>query len=614
MPYPSEPFAILAIAALFRWLYRHRSALAPFTIALSALIVASILHPHHSQWWIPVTVITAVLALTLGFPYPVLARHPLGARIANGLYRMWAATGIDRAIERTYAAAVATVLGGWLSVAIALGPDKLLLQINGASAVVLGIPWWCHRQRREKVRVERIIKEKWPVLAGHIGLPGVHLTSAVVDVWGWTARAVLKKGATSHQVTTKIPDIESGLELRPGSVRITPDPDRANRLTMRVIEKDPHAQPVPWPGAAITSVTQPIPIGVSEDGQVISVRIFGRNILIGGIMGAGKSGILNILIAALAGCPDVLLWGIDLKGGMELSPWADCFSKLATTPAGATALFREAVAWLDDRATRHAAAGKRTWEPTPDDPALIIIVDEYAELPARAHQYADSLSRRGRAVAVNMIAATQRPTQDAMGKTAVRSQMDVRICLRVRERRDVDLILGQGSFNAGWQAHALTQPGTFLLSDPEHQYPARHRAYLITDTQVTRHAAQCAAGRGSPPQPAAGRWPQTPPRWPYSPEPAPTPGPGQDGADEALRAALNDAGPDGVTVAELARVTGMSRATLYRRLKGLAQTGQATQTSRGHWRAGPPGQDGQAQPSHPPRSGPPPPDVTDGNQ
>jgi DNA segregation ATPase FtsK/SpoIIIE, S-DNA-T family len=51
-----------------------------------------------------------------------------------------------------------------------------------------------------------------------------------------------------------------------------------------------------------------------------------------------------------------------------------------------------------------------------------------------------------------------------MGKGATRSQMDVRICLRVRERRDTDLILGQGIFAAGWQAHTLDAPGTFLVS------------------------------------------------------------------------------------------------------------------------------------------------------
>ena len=64
-------------------------------------------------------------------------------------------------------------------------------------------------------------------------------------------------------------------------------------------------------------------------------------------------------------------------------------------------------------------------------------VDEYAELAENvpdAASDADSIGRRGRAVAVTLIAATQRPTQKAMGQGALRSQMDVRICFRVRER------------------------------------------------------------------------------------------------------------------------------------------------------------------------------------
>jgi S-DNA-T family DNA segregation ATPase FtsK/SpoIIIE len=60
-------------------------------------------------------------------------------------------------------------------------------------------------------------------------------------------------------------------------------------------------------------------------------------------------------------------------------------------------------------------------------------------------------------VAVTQLAATQKPTQDAMGNTAVRSQMDARTCLRVRERRDGGLILGQGMVNAGWQARFFTR-------------------------------------------------------------------------------------------------------------------------------------------------------------
>jgi len=85
---------------------------------------------------------------------------------------------------------------------------------------------------------------------------------------------------------------------------------------------------------------------------------------------------------------------------------------------------------------------------------------EYAELPAEALSTADSVAKTRRAVAVTLLVATQRPTQKAMGHGAVRSQMDVRICLRVRERRDADLILGTGHARGGWRPEALDAPAS----------------------------------------------------------------------------------------------------------------------------------------------------------
>src|SRR6266699_941961 len=153
----------------------------------------------------------------------------------------------------------------------------------------------------------------------------------------------------------------------------------------------------------------------------------------------------------------------------------------------------DAVTILEGRADHLTATGQRVWKPTPDMPALVIVVDEYAELaeftPAATGD-ADSIGRRGRAVAVTLIAATQRPTQKAMGQGALRSQMDVRLCFRVRERRDVDLILGQGMLAAGWQAHTLNAPGKFLISAPEHGTPRRARAYLVADQAVTETASR----------------------------------------------------------------------------------------------------------------------------
>jgi S-DNA-T family DNA segregation ATPase FtsK/SpoIIIE len=180
-----------------------------------------------------------------------------------------------------------------------------------------------------------------------------------------------------------------------------------------------------------------------------------------------------------------------------------------------------------------------------------------------------------------------------MGNNAVRSQMDVRICLRVRERRDVDLIIGQGSFNSGWHAHTLTQPGTFMISAPEHVTPERARAYLISDGQVTAQAAQHARPHHAR-ETASPAWRSAALRWPHSPEGSQALADDRPGADTALWAALRDAGPEGVTVAQLLALTGMTRPTLYRRLRAHAQAGQVVQTLRGSWRAtGPPDSGGR---------------------
>src|SRR5215470_18048126 len=314
-----------------------------------------------------------------------------------------------------------------------------------AGGFVLAVPWWAHGRRRARVRVERKLAV-WPEISHAVGLGGSEVMSAVVDLWGWRARFRLVRGQTFDDVRAKLPAIELGLGTFRGSARVHPTPDDlANRFELRVLDKDPYAEAIPWPGPSVTSITQPIDLGPFEDATPATVSFLRRHGLFAGGTGWGKSGGLNVLNGNLAACTDVVIWAIDLKRGMELAPWASCIDWLATTPGEARAMLTDAVAVLEARAADLAATGLRVWHPSPQRPALVIIVDEYAELTQAApgaSADSDSIGRRGRAVAVQLIAATQRPTQKAMGQTALRSMMDIRVCFRVRERRDVDLILG----------------------------------------------------------------------------------------------------------------------------------------------------------------------------
>ena len=311
----------------------------------------------------------------------------------------------------------------------------------------------------------------------------------------------------------------------------------------------------------------------------------------------------RMLPAKLAACRDVVIWAIDLRPGAELRPWAPCPGRLATTPAQAAALPAGAVTIVSARAQHLAGHGKREWQPSPARPALVIIINEYAELAGDAPDAMSdtgTIARPGRAPAVTLAAATQRPTQKVMGQGAVRSQMNIRISFRVEEQRDVDLIPGQGKLKAGWHAHKLSAPGKFLISSPEHDTPRRARAYLVTDDDVGDTVARYAGTRSpldrvSRLALAAGSPPPAPqPSGNPSPDHRGTPddaGTGQPPAaddqqdpDAILRRALSAAPAEGLPVGDLITVTGMSRRWVFCRLRQLAADGYAIQTVRGYWR------------------------------
>jgi hypothetical protein len=566
---------------LARWIWRYRSELAPLTTAVALLGASTWVHLTHLDWWPYLPASAIVTALALGI---------LGGYI-----------GLARWIERAYAVTAALSAGAWLSVASVLGPfTSPIPQVLAIGTLALGIPWWVHRRRRAKVRVERTL-DAWPDIARAIGLVGSQVQSATVDLWGWRARLRLARGQTIDDVIGKIPALESALGTFRGAVRIQPTPDdKANRCELRVLDTDPHADAIAWPGPSVHTITKPIALGPFEDADPCRVLFLRRHALFAGTTGSGKSGGLNVLMGSLAACEDVVIWAIDLKKGMELRPWAPCIDRLATTPEEASILLADAAGILQARAEYLASNGQRVWEPSSDMPALVIVIDEYAELADEAPEAmsdTDSIARLGRAVAVTLVAATQRPTQKAMGQGAVRSQMDTRICFRVRERRDVDLILGQGMLNSGWHAHTLNAPGKFLVSAPEHATPRRVRAYLVTDDDVARTVARYAmvrpaldhvsrsAGQTRPAESEPAPWYLTNPYADAGEQPSSAATSGSVSLEDALWAALRAAPDDGADIGELMRETGMGRSTIYRYLNQLAQDGRAEQVGWGCWRA-----------------------------
>ncbi|MEV0662179.1 hypothetical protein ACIBI3_34220 [Actinomadura luteofluorescens] len=59
----------------------------------------------------------------------------------------------------------------------------------------------------------------------------------------------------------------------------------------------------------------------------------------------------------------------------------------------------------------------------------------------------------------------------------------------------------------------------------------------------------------------------------------------EDHAETALREALDGAPEEGLPIAHLLMLTGLSRPTLYRRLAELVKAGDAVQVGRGRYKA-----------------------------
>ena len=122
---------------------------------------------------------------------------------------------------------------------------------------------------------------------------------------------------------------------------------------------------MPWPhrDAEALSLWEPIPVGVDELGETVTIALPERNVLLGGEPGAGKSAALSVLVATAALDPSVRLWLLDGKL-VELSVWAPCAQRLAGPDIDeAIALLRELREEMEARYRELLARGQRKVAP-----------------------------------------------------------------------------------------------------------------------------------------------------------------------------------------------------------------------------------------------------------
>ncbi|WP_374106733.1 FtsK/SpoIIIE domain-containing protein [Kitasatospora aureofaciens] len=249
-------------------------------------------------------------------------------------------------------------------------------------------------------------------------------------------------------------------------------------------------------------------VGLLEDGRawVIDFRRAPHWLIVGATR-SGKSTLIASLVRELA--PQrVALFGIDLKGGMELSLFEDRLSALASTRAEAARLLAELVAETEARMQLCRSVGARSiW----DLPAklrklpVVVIVDEVAELYLMATREDKAevgeistnllrLSQLGAALGIHLVIAGQRVGSDlGPGVTALRAQLAGRICHRVSDAGTAEMALGDLNKDALAAAQRITlaEQGVAITADTDGQW-LRARSIHVTPDQARRAARKYA--------------------------------------------------------------------------------------------------------------------------
>ena len=159
----------------------------------------------------------------------------------------------------------------------------------------------------------------------------------------------------------------------------------------------------------------------------------------------------------------VQVWAVDPKGGMELAPAAPLFTQFAYQPHDMVELLELAAWTMHDRANR-LRGRVRVHTPTVDEPAIVVVVDELAQLVSyepdaqlrrRATAALSLLLSQGRAPAVTVIAAMQDPRKDIV---TFRDLFPVRLALRMVEAEQTDMVLGKGTRARGAACELIPGP------------------------------------------------------------------------------------------------------------------------------------------------------------
>lgn len=314
---------------------------------------------------------------------------------------------------------------------------------------------------------------------------------------GWGAHLNLPPGVTPKMVIAKRDKLASGLR-RPLSA-VWPESvegEHEARLYLwigfhdMVKMKQPRH---PLLKAGTADIFGSVPFGTDPRLRPVAVPLFEVNWLIGAAPGQGKSNVVRNLLAAASLDPICDIWLHEHAGKGDLESFAKvCHRYACGLDDDAVAYAAESARMLKGELERRQKIlraipradrpqGKVTRELAMRDRRLrpIVAVFDEAQVvflhPEHGSQFASDMAdlmRLARAYGIIIILATQRPDKDSV-PTTISGIVTARACLKVPDQVSNDMVLGTGSYKAGYDAtlfRAKTDAGLCWLkgdSDPK---------------------------------------------------------------------------------------------------------------------------------------------------
>jgi hypothetical protein len=296
--------------------------------------------------------------------------------------------------------------------------------------------------------------------------------------------------------------------------------DHSREVILRLADHDVLAEDVPYPDVEeLLTVNNPFTIGLTEDGDQGRIKLRELATLVSGVRGAGKTNLLNVLIAKLTSCVDVIVFVIDVSGTALAAPWIRPWIEdqlagdgtkcprpvidwVATTREEAWIMLQALDRLVDLR--RHANPGRSKIRPANTEPQFVVIGDEIADLfgdtsvvPKNKQTVVSNfqflstafeVQRKGRGPAVEPVWATQRATVTMAGSGDLKSQCKLRISLGTVAEADARSSIPDDNY-AVRLISRLHHPGTGIVWLPGDQRPQPWKFYRL-DTSFEDDAAK----------------------------------------------------------------------------------------------------------------------------